>query len=289
MSESPYTDPNVTAATFDDVVLARSHETLVLVDFWAGWCQPCQMLAPVLTQVVDSYQGKVVLAKVETDSEPQLAGRYGIRSLPTVKFFRHGAVVDAFFGVQSEGQIRAQIEAHIERTADPLIGEAAAARAAGQLDTAQRQAEAAVEADPGYFRAIAELMNVLALRGSIEHGRAWQRAIAPADRDKPEVQAAQARLTLAELIPDPAATRDHLAARLANQPDDAETRGALAARAILDGDAETGLETFLEWVRRARGDGKRAAQNGMLAAFDLLGTDHPLVPRYRRALSNALH
>ena len=72
----------------------------MLVDFWADWCRPCHMLAPVIEQAVDAHEGKIELAKLDTDSNQATAARYGVRGLPTVKAFRDGEVVDEFTGAQ---------------------------------------------------------------------------------------------------------------------------------------------------------------------------------------------
>ena len=106
MSQSAYVT-DVTTEDFIAAVVEKSREVPVLVDFWADWCQPCHMLAPVLERVVESYGGKVLLAKVDTDAEPELAAQLGVRSLPSVKLLRDGAVVEEFVGVRPESVIRA--------------------------------------------------------------------------------------------------------------------------------------------------------------------------------------
>lgn len=100
MSASP-DFAEVSREYFASAVLEKSGDVLVLADFWAAWCGPCQMLTPVLTKLAHAYSGKIFVAKINTDMEQDLALQYGIRSLPTVKFFRHGAVVDEFIGVQA--------------------------------------------------------------------------------------------------------------------------------------------------------------------------------------------
>lgn len=91
---------DVTETTFDEDVLARSASVPVVVDFWADWCQPCKVLAPILEQAVAERDGGVVLAKVDVDAEPALAARYDVRGMPTVKAFKDGRVVDEFVGAQ---------------------------------------------------------------------------------------------------------------------------------------------------------------------------------------------
>jgi thioredoxin len=89
---------DVTTETFEQDVLARSATVPVVVDFWADWCGPCKMLTPVLEQAMEGRED-VVLAKVDTDANPDLASRYDVRGIPNVKAFRNGQVVDEFVGV----------------------------------------------------------------------------------------------------------------------------------------------------------------------------------------------
>jgi putative thioredoxin len=89
---------DVTTDTFEQDVLARSATLPVVVDFWADWCGPCKMLTPVLEQAIEG-RDDVVLAKVDTDANPDLANRYDVRGIPNVKAFRNGQVVDEFVGV----------------------------------------------------------------------------------------------------------------------------------------------------------------------------------------------
>ncbi len=91
-----------TQDTFMADVIEGSKEVPVLVDFWADWCQPCQMLMPILAKLADEYQGKFILAKCDTDANQEIAMQLGIRSLPTVKLFVDGQPVDEFMGTKPE-------------------------------------------------------------------------------------------------------------------------------------------------------------------------------------------
>src|ERR687891_269865 len=84
---------DVTTDTWEDEVERRSATVPVVVDFWAEWCGPCKVLAPVLERAVAERDGQMVLAKVDIDANPELAARYGVRGIPNVKAFRNGAVV----------------------------------------------------------------------------------------------------------------------------------------------------------------------------------------------------
>jgi len=99
---------------FEEKVIRTSHEQPVLVDFWAEWCSPCLMLAPVLYRVLSEYEGRVLLAKCEVDEgeNMKLAGQHKVRGFPTVVLFENGQPVGQFSGVRTQHQIEAFIDEH---------------------------------------------------------------------------------------------------------------------------------------------------------------------------------
>jgi putative thioredoxin len=110
---------DVTTDTFEQDVLERSKTVPVVVDFWADWCGPCKMLTPVLEQAIEARDGRVVLAKVDTDANQELAERYGVRGIPNVKAFRNGQVVDEFTGALPS----AAVEEFLDRLSGPPASE----------------------------------------------------------------------------------------------------------------------------------------------------------------------
>lgn len=101
---------DVTDQSFQADVVERSHELPVVVDFWAAWCEPCKALGPVLEVEVDERGGAIVLAKVDVDANPELSEAYAIRSIPAVKAFRNGHVVDEFVGSLSPQAVGAFLD-----------------------------------------------------------------------------------------------------------------------------------------------------------------------------------
>lgn len=99
---------SVSADSFDQVVIQS--QSLVMVDFWATWCGPCKIVAPVVEELAKEYEGKVTFAKVNTDENPDLASRYGIRGIPTLMFFKDGKVLDQVVGAVPKGQLKSKID-----------------------------------------------------------------------------------------------------------------------------------------------------------------------------------
>lgn len=278
----------VTNATFEQEVVARSHTVPVLTDFWASWCGPCQMLMPVLSRLAETYAGAFFLAKVNTDTEQALASRFGVRSLPTVKLFRNGAVVDEFMGVQPERSIRALLDRHVARPSDGALSEAQAALAAGHRDTALRLLERAAAEDPAHERVRIELAGLYFDDGRMDDGEQLLRALPVETRSQAPVQALFARLELLRLT-SAAPPLPALRAQLEQNPDNHAARLHYAARLALSGAHEEALDALLELVRRDRKFGDDAGRRGILTVFNLLGGQGDLVKRYRARLSAAIH
>jgi putative thioredoxin len=240
---------DVSDADFEQRVLQRSAEVPVLVDFWADWCQPCHMLAPVLERAVDAHDGRVELAKLDVDSNQATAARYGVRGLPTVKAFHGGKVVSEFTGAQPPAAVTRFVGELVPSEADELVG-------GGDEDSLRR----ALQLEPGHAVARRELGRLLLRRGDTDEALELLEG-APGDFVA-EGLAARARLS-----GDPALSP--------------------AFEAWDAGDPATALELLQEAL--ADPERRDLVRRVMVAIFTELGPDHPLAREHRRRLSAALN
>jgi putative thioredoxin len=145
---------DVTDATFETEVLARSNDVPVVVDLWAPWCGPCRSLGPILEKVVEDTDGKVVLVKINTDENPQASAAFRVQSIPAVYALKDGAVVDGFIGAQGEPQVRAFVDRLLPTEEE---NELAALVAAGDEASLRRALELEADHEPAIV-ALAELL-----------------------------------------------------------------------------------------------------------------------------------
>lgn len=279
---------DVTLADFDQRVLAASRHQPVLVDFWASWCAPCRSLKPILEKLADEMGGAFLLAKVDTEAEPDLAARFGVRGIPDVRAFVDGQMVDGFTGALPEGAVRDFLKRLTPSPADPLLQAAVDRLNAEDLDGALEQLKAAVRTDPDSETAWMLMIEVLIEAGQLDEARDVLGAVASKLSDASRVEALNTRLALAasgagqadlgELESEVAAHPDNLAARM-------RLADALLARQQWD----AGLAQLLEIVQRDRSFDDEAARKKMVQMFALPELDPALMRRYRGALASALN
>jgi putative thioredoxin len=273
---------------FARVVLENSQRVPVLVDFWAAWCAPCRMLMPILAQLAEAYGGKFLLAKVNSDEQPELAAEYGVRSLPTVKLFRGGQVVDEFVGALPESQIRAWLDRHIPRESDARMAQAIELFQRGERDAAFTLAARAHADDADNARVAVQYLALLLDGNRLDDADALRRGFSAALQAEPLLKSLGARLELARHAAD-APDIPALQARLSENPDDLRGRLQLAARLAAREDYEPALRELLEVMRRNRSFDDGAAHRRILKIFELLGESHPLVSQSRRELARLLY
>jgi len=277
---------DVDESNFHGVVVENSHKLPVLVDFWADWCQPCQALIPTLHKLAEDMAGQFVLAKVNSDQQQALAQQYGVRSLPTVKLFMNGEVVDEFTGALPESEIRAFLDKYIERESDRIMAAAYAEHEKGNADAAVALMKQAADSDPENIR-----VQVIYLRVLIGHGE-QDEALQRLEQLPPDIQADAAlqglRAQLDIMAQAGGANTDDLVARIEADENDFEAREKLSAVLVSQGDFQPALQQLFEIMKRDRTYNDDAGRKGLLKIFEMLGSDNPLVGEYRRRMSTLL-
>ncbi|MCX7617652.1 thioredoxin [Tepidiforma sp.] len=271
----------VTDATFANEVLERSKTLPVVVDFWAPWCGPCRMLGPVIEKVAAENEGRVVLAKLNTDENPRTAMQYRIQGIPAVKAFKDGKVIADFTGAYPEPQVRAFFQKVIgaagtgASTADDLLRK-------GDVAGAEREYRAILEKSPNDAGAIVGLATILLARGArAEAEKLLERA--PTDR---RAKALKHRIFLDEFRQKHAG--EDLEGEARRNPRDPRARYRWGVMLAAQEKYEQALDELLESVRLDRSFADGAARKAMLAIFDILGLDSPVTREYQRRLSSIL-
>ena len=285
MAESPYII-DVTRENYAQLMEA-SFRVPVLIDFWASWCQPCQVLMPILAKLADEYQGKFLLGKLNTEEEQEIAAQFGIRSIPNCKLFRDGQPVDEFMGALPESAVREFLDRHVARESDAQVAQAFEQLRGGNAAGAVVLLEEAREADPDNPRITVALAQAQAAAGDVAAAEATLDALPPDQRDKPEVAALRSHLYFEGRVADTPAIAE-LETRLAKDPDDYEALYQLALRKVVEQNYDAAMEQLLELMKKDRGFGDDAGRNTLLKVFELLGDD-PRVSQYRRRMATLLH
>jgi putative thioredoxin len=241
---------DVSEETFVSEVIERSHEVPVVVDFWAGWCAPCKALGPVLERLAEEAGGSWVLAKVDVDANPRLAGAMEVQGIPAVRAFKGGREVAEFTGALPEPQVREWLSRLGPSQADLAYEGGTRLEASGQFDAAAERYRQVLAEAPAHAEAAAALNRVeLALRAAnLDRSDLEQRAGA-GDID--------AVLDLADL--------------------DAQS-----------GDFDAAFGRLVDALRTTKGDDRERIRQRLVALLDVPPPDDPRVGAARRAMANAL-
>lgn len=287
MSSAPTRSEHVfdaTTAGFETDVIQASLETPVLVDLWAEWCGPCKSLGPILEKLAGEYNGAFRLAKIDVDAEQELAGMFGVRSIPTVILISGGQVVDGFAGALPEGQIREFLTKHGVAPAEAVVEAPAEVAAPETAADAINRLQQAIAAEPDRAELKLDLALALMRAGQVKPAQAELDAL-PANlaTDARAVRLAK-QLELASAL-DGAPSMAELRERVQTDDTDWEARDLLGVRLLIEGDAAEGLDQFLDILRRQRDWQDGQAKKRLLAAFATL-EDAALVSAYRRKMAS---
>jgi putative thioredoxin len=263
----------VTQQGFEAEVLQASMTTPVLVDFWAEWCEPCKTLGPMLEKLAAEYNGAFRLGKVDVEAQQELAGMFGIRSIPTVMLVKDGQVLDGFAGALPESQLREFLSRHVQ----PL-------EAVQAPDTADEAAPDTPE--QAITRLQLELALALMRGGQAEAAEAELTALPANLAIDARALRLRSQLDLARAL-EGAPSLAELRQRIATDVSDWAAHDLLGVRLLLEDGPAAGLDEFLLILKGDREWNDNQAKKRLLAAFATLD-DAELVGSYRRKMASLL-
>jgi putative thioredoxin len=295
---------DVTLENFESEVIAASMTQPVLVDFWAPWCGPCKALGPLLEKLELEYAGRFKLVKIDSDQEQQLAGAFGIRSIPTCVLMMNGQPVDGFMGAQPEGKLREFLDKHVPAAAQDEEEEELPQEEPGELDPAARldQLQQVVTTDPANDDARFDYVKALLLAGRSDDAKV---AFAPVIARAAQVRRFDSLQRWMEALdfangPAQAPAPAELEQRIAANRRDFDARFAKARLLMAAQRWTEAMDELLEILMRDKAWGDELARKTYIAILDIIEPpkakvaegqippDDPTVASYRRRLSSVV-
>lgn len=276
---------DVGTSNFNQVVIESSYTQLILVDFWAEWCEPCKVLKPLLERLAEEYQGQFLLAKVNSEQHPAVAQKYGVRSIPSVMAFLDGERVDGFTGALPEGEIRAFLTRMLPTEADKLLRQAIDQREAGDPIAALETLVAASKIAPDNENIRIEAADILLDQGKVEEARGLVDSLSTETRQEDRLKPLLTKLQFSTIG---CGDETDLLAQIALDPNAFDARLTLANLYIARQRYSEGMDTLLALIAQDRHWNDAVARKTLLQIFCLTDAA-PLVPVYRRRLASLLH
>lgn len=286
MSTSPAHILDGTAANFGDAVIRNSHKGPVVVNFWSPGAGPCLRLWPVLEELARAYQGRFLLVNVNVDREQRVARDAGVGSVPTVKIYHRGEVVETVHGFDHAKAFRRLIDRYVPRDSDQLLVEALKLYQAGDSAAAFDLMDRAAAADPDNPRIPLTHAKLRIREGHYTEAEARLNAL-PRSAWGGEASQLLAHLGFLLAAQD-APPLETLLERVAAEPEDCENRYRLAAVRLAADDYDGAVDQLLEILRRDRTYRDGAVVRGLSAIFRLLGNDDPRVKAWRGRMLDGL-
>ncbi len=287
MSDSPYII-NVTEENFTEVVIEGSKKQPILVDYWAEWCNPCQMLIPIVSKLAEEYDGKFILAKINTDEQQQLAQKNGVKSLPTVKLYKDGVAVDEFMGALPEGEVRAFLDKHIAATPNSSYDQGIQAQANGDAELALALFNQALSEDPDNAQLKKDIAQVFAEDDNFDSALALINSLSAQQQTATGAKELLTKINMQQRL-DKAPPTDELEQRMSSDDTDLEAYMLLSDAYAASDRTEDSLTLLLDVMRKDRTFNDDAGRKGLLNLFELLGSEHPLTKTFRRKMFSLMH
>lgn len=279
---------DVTLQNFEPEVIEASRQAPVLVDFWAPWCGPCRTLGPMLEKLEAEADGQWKLVKVNVDENQELAGHFGVRSIPHVVAFADGQAVDQFTGVLPESGLREFLSRLTPDPAQLALHEAQTLAATGDRQATGDAFQSALALDPGSDAARFAYISFLLDGNALAEAETEFGKLSPQASQDDAFTALRTRVDAMKGVAD-LPDEQTLTSRVAADPHDLSARLDLARLLIARQQYEPALEQLLAIVRADRGFEDDIGRKTMISVFDMLAEQPEVVSHWRRQLSTSLN
>ncbi|MBT8119050.1 MAG: tetratricopeptide repeat protein [Gammaproteobacteria bacterium] len=273
---------DVTSENFNDAVLSNSHKGPVMVNYWAENAGPCLRLWPVLEKLANDYNGQFLLVNIDTGKEKRLAQDYGVNSVPTVKLFINGEVIDQIHGYDSADSFKKMLDKHLARESDKALAAAVAEYQKGNKEVAFEQLGKQVFIDPENPRILLTLTKLLMKE------EAYDQAYALLEKTplKDENEEAAVLMTNALFLStvQQADELDALEKQLEENPDDKDILFNICSQRMMQSNYTAAMDILLKIIKLDYSWREGIASLCLRGLFIMLGKENPIVIEYRQKL-----
>lgn len=285
--ESPYIHA-ATADNFTSLVLDNSKLGPVLVNFWSRKAGPCLRQYPILDKMIHHYEGRVLLVNIDTESDHKISREYGITSVPTLKLFRDGRVVQTWHGFQSEEDLAKLLDIYVARESDQSLAQAIHLYSEGKSVEAYEMIAEAIVSDPINPRLPLTMCKLL------KHEERYEEALKLIDTLPDDIRNNHEIVQIYDLLGfhldvDPSNEMSAIITRVESYPDDIEARIQLVAWYVIQQKFEEALNELVKLMDIEPGYNDNYAQKAMLKIFNILGPENTLVTQFRPNLKRYTH
>jgi putative thioredoxin len=288
MSEVAYVIDIDSEESFQENVINKSHQLPIVVDFWAEWCQPCQVLVPLLVDIAQQYNGAFILAKIDSDANQEIAMKCGVKNLPTVMVFKDGQAVDSFTGAIPESEIKTFINKYTSNPIDDVIEQALLLLEQKDSEASLEQLKQLNKEHPENYKIHLIIAQLYLRTDQLDLCEGLLNALPANVQMEDATKSLKSQLEIAQQVAN-APDLVTIEKQIEEQPENIDLQLQLANIHIASKNYDLALEVLFNAFKKDSSYNEAIAKTNMLKVFEILGSSDPLVRQYRNKLFSYLN